>query len=406
MMRLLILAWRNLWRNKRRTFITIASIFFGVILSSLMSSMQEGSYGNMVKNVVNFYSGYIQIHQKDYWEDKNINHCFENDSSLIAWVKSFNEISNVIPRLESFALVSSGKNTKGAMVMGIDPEKEDQLTSIGEKVIEGDYLHKGDQGVVIGYELAAKLQLSPGDTLVLLGQGYHGVTAAGKYPVRGLFKQSNPNLNRQLIYLDINKAQELYSVDNMLTSLVLMVNDNQTMNRILPLLKKELDSSYRVMSWEEMFPTILQQIESDRSSALVMKAILYVVIMFGIFGTVMMMISERKKEFGIMMAVGMQKYKLAITVFIETLWIGILGVLFGFVGSMPVVGYFFYHPIPLTGKGAEWMADLGFEPFMFFAWEPSVFFNQMLAILIITIFISVFPFIRIIGLTEMNALKG
>lgn len=405
-MRVLILAWRNLWRNKRRTIITISSIFFGVILTSLMGSMQEGSYNSMVKNVVNFYAGYIQIHQEDYWEDKNINHCFKNDSSLIARVQMFEEITYVIPRLESFALASSGKNTKGAMVMGVDPVKENQLTSIGEKMIEGRYLQNGDEGVIIGFELAAKLQLAPGDTMVLLGQGYHGVTAAGKYPVRGLFKQSNPNLNRQLIYLDITKAQELYSAYNMLSSLVLMVKDNQMMNRVLPLLKKEVDSPYSVMSWEEMFPTILQQIESDRSSALVMKGILYIVIMFGIFGTVMMMISERKKEFGVMMAVGMQKYKLAITVFIETLCMGMLGVILGFVGSMPVVAYFFYHPIPLTGKGAEWMADLGFEPYMFFAWEPSVFFHQMLAILVITLFISIFPFIRIIGLTEMDALKG
>ncbi|TLX73926.1 ABC transporter permease [Labilibacter sediminis] len=405
-MRLLTLAWRNLWRNKNRTFITVSLIFLGVILTSLMGAMQEGSYASMVKNVVNFYSGYIQIHQEEYWEDKNINNSFVRDAKLEEKLSNIKQIKQVIPRLESFALASSGNNTKGAMIMGINPVKENNLTSIGNKITQGSYLKPEDDGVLIGYELANKLQLNTGDTLVLLGQGYHGVTAAGKYPVRGLFKQSNPNLNRRLIYLDISKAQDLYSAENMLTSLVLMVDDNKKMKEVLPILKENIKSPYSVMSWEEMFPIILQQIESDRSSALVMKGILYIVIMFGIFGTVMMMVSERKKEFGVMMAVGMQKYKLAVVVFIEMIWMGILGVLAGFVGSMPVVAYFYHNPIPLTGKGAEWMADLGFEPFMFFAWEPSVFVNQVIAILVITVFISIFPFIRILGLTEMKALKG
>jgi len=155
-----------------------------------------------------------------------------------------------------------------------------------------------------------------------------------------------------------------------------------------------------------MFPVLLQQIESDKSSALVMKAILYIVIMFGIFGTVMMMISERKREFGVMMAVGMQKIKLAFTVFIETLFIGLLGVVMGFLGSMPVVGYFYFHPIPLTGKVAEWMSNLGFEPYMFFAWDAQVFANQMFVVFFITIVISVFPFIRILKMSGINALKG
>ncbi len=405
-MKLIVIAWRNLWRNKRRTLITVSSVFFGVILCSLMGSMQEGSYNNMIENVVNFYSGYIQIHQEDYWEDKNINNSFAANDSLENSILNFNQVDYIIPRLESFALVSSGELTKGAMIMGVDPEKENRLTSIGNKIIEGNYLKKGDDGVLLGYKLAEKLNIHVGDTAVFLGQGYHGITATGKYPVRGLFKSSNPDLNRRLVYFEINNAQKFYGAINMLTSYVLMVKDNKVSRELLPMLKDQIKSPYKVKSWEEMFPVLLQQIESDKSSALVMKAILYIVIMFGIFGTVMMMISERKREFGVMMAVGMQKYKLAIAVLVETLFMGLLGVVMGFLGSMPVVGYFYFHPIPLTGKVAEWMSDLGFEPYIFFAWDAHVFVNQMIVVFFITIVISVFPFVRILKMSGINALKG
>ncbi|MCW3786733.1 ABC transporter permease [Plebeiibacterium sediminum] len=405
-MKLIVIAWRNLWRNKKRTLITVSSIFLGVILCSLMGSMQQGSYNNMIENVVNFYSGYIQIHNEDYWEDKNINNSFLESDSLEKAITAMDQVEYILPRLESFALVSSGELTKGAMVMGVDPEKENNLTSIGDKIIAGNYLQEKDDGVLLGFKLAEKLKIEVGDTVVLLGQGYHGVTAAGKYPVRGLFKSSNPNLNRRLVYFEISNAQRFYGGNKILTSYVVMVKDNKVAKELLPSLKDKVSSPYKVKSWEEMFPVLLQQIESDKSSAMVMKAILYIVIMFGIFGTVMMMISERKREFGVMMAVGMQKSKLAFTVFIETLFMGLMGVVMGFLGSMPVVGYFFYHPIPLTGKVAEWMSDLGFEPFMFFAWDAQVFVNQMLVVFFITILISVFPFVRIVRMSGINALKG
>ena len=205
-MKLIVIAWRNLWRNKKRTLITVSSVFFGVILCSLMGSMQEGSYNSMISNVVNFYSGYIQIHHEDYWEDKNINNSFFESDSLIREITEVKGVEYMMPRLESFALLSSGEHTKGAMVMGVHPEKENLLTSIADKVIKGDYLVDNDDGVLIGVELAVKIQVEVGDTIVLFGQGYHGVTSAGKYPVRGLFKSSNPNLNRRLVYMELKNA--------------------------------------------------------------------------------------------------------------------------------------------------------------------------------------------------------
>ena len=405
-MRLFVIAWRNLWRNKKRTLITVSSVFFGVILCSLMGSMQEGSYNSMISNVVNFYSGYIQLHNEDYWEDKSINNSFFESDSLVNKVMAVDGIDYIIPRLESFALLSGGEHTKGAMVMGVHPEKENALTSIAGKIIEGAFLSGDDEGVLIGFRLAEKLQVGVGDTVVLFGQGYHGITAAGKYPVRGLFKLPNPNLNRRLVYMELKKSQEFYGAERLLTSYVMVVKDNKIMKRVLPVLKNNISKPYEIRSWEEMFPNMIQQIESDRSSALVMKGVLYIVIMFGILGTVMMMVTERRREFGVMMAVGMLKYKLAITVFYETLFMGMLGVVSGLLGSLPVVEYFYHNPIPLTGKVAEWMADLGFEPYMFFSWEAGVFINQMVAVFLITIIVSVFPFVRIMKMSGINALKG
>ena len=195
------------------------------------------------------------------------------------------------------------------------PDVENQLTGIAGKISSGKYLQPTDDGVVIGDGLARFLKLQINDTLVIITQGYHGISAAGKFPVKGLIKHVSPELNKSIIYMELKTCQNFLGAENKLTSLVVNVADNEIMAKTLKKLKKEIHSPYSVMSWEEMQPEIVQQIESDRAGGVIMKAILYIVIAFGILGTIMMMIAERRREFGVMISIGMQKRKLAVILF-------------------------------------------------------------------------------------------
>lgn len=385
------LAWRNLWRNKRRTLITVASIFFGVLIATVMSSMQEGSYSSMINNIVKFYSGYIQIQDEDYWESKTINNTFVPTDSLINRIKSVKEITLYTPRLESFALASSEEITRGSAVIGIDPAREKEVMDIGQWIVEGNYLDQKDQGVLVGYDLAKYLELSVGDTLVMIGQGYHGSTAVGVYPIRGILKFPSPELNKQSIYMELSTAQAFFSADHLITSMVLMLEDQYDLNKAVRKLSNVISSPYRIMTWEEMHPELLQMVEADRAGAAVMKAILYIIIGFGVLGTIMMLVAERKREMGVMIAIGMQRLKLSSILFFETVFIGLIGVLVGFAGSIPLIAYFYHHPIPLTGDAAKTMEQMGIEPLMYFSWLPSVFYNQVITVFAITVVIAVYP---------------
>jgi ABC-type lipoprotein release transport system permease subunit len=400
------LAWRNLWRNKRRTLITVSSIFFGVLLSAYVTSMQEGSYSKMIEIVVKFYSGYMQIHHEDYWGNKSINNSFEYDQALVEQVMSEKDVDFVIPRLESFGLASSEELTKGAIVFGIDPDKETQLTGISEKITKGIYLNNNDDGVIIGDGLANYLQLQLNDTLVLISQGYHGVSAAGKFPVRGIMKHVSPELNKTIIYMALSRCQEFFSAENHLTSLVVNVKNNDAMRRTLRHLKNSIQSPYSVMSWEEMQPEIVQQIESDRAGGIIMKAVLYMVIAFGILGTIMMMIAERKREFGVMISVGMQKGKLALILFYETIFIGLLGIISGIIVALPITALQKANPIPLSGQAAQMMENFGFEPYMFFSTAPEVFWHQAVSVFVITLIIAAYPIIAAWRIREIKALRA
>lgn len=398
------IAWRNLWRNKKRTLITVSSIFFGVIFSALMGSMQEGSYKKMIENVVQFYAGHAQIQHSDYPEQESINNSFAPSDSLIRQLNGYEEIDQVVPRLESFALASSENKTEGVMVLGVDPEKEDRMTGLSTKVDSGNYFTKNE--ALVGKELARNLQLSPGDTLVMISQGYHGVSAFGQYPVSGTISHPNPELNRRLVYLPIEEARYFFQAFDRVTSLALVGHSQQSIDRILPEIKKQAGEEKILRTWQEMFPAVLQQIESDRATAMIMKLILYLVIGFGILGTVVMMMAERQHEFSVMIAVGMYRSKLAIMLLTEVALMGVLGVVSGFLGTLPVISWFVEHPLPITGQAGEWMKNIGFEPYMFFAWDVGVFLQQVLVVFVLTLLVSLYPFIRAFRISPVVSQKN
>jgi ABC-type lipoprotein release transport system permease subunit len=400
------IAWRNLWRNKRRTLLTISSVLFALFLSLLMRSMQLGSYASMVESAVKSSTGYIQVHEKGYWADKSIDNTFKSSPKLERQILEHPNVTQITPRLESFALLSSGKQTKGAAVIGTQPGLEDETSGLKSRVVSGEYLQDNDQAILIAEGLAQYLKVEAGDTVVILGQGYHGVTAAGAFPVKGIIRFIQPDMNNTMTYIPLALAQELYATPGRLTSLSIMVADPDKISHTRTEISRIDPDNLEVMLWKEMMVELVNGIEGDNISGLFMLGILYLVVGFGILGTILMTTMERRREFGIMVAVGMRRYKLAIIVFFETLIICFIGILSGVLASLPFISYFYHHPIPLTGEAADAMLEYNMEPVMPFLLEPGYFIGQSMVVVIITLLTLVYPFTVIGRFKIINAIKG
>ena len=386
------LAWRNLWRNRRRTLITLASVLMAVVLAITIRSFQKGVYGNMISNAVRFSTGYIQVHAKGYWDDQSINNSFEPGASLEQALKKENNISLAVPKLESFALASSGPHTKGVEVIGIDPEKENSMNDVAEKITQGKYFTNNiNQGILIGDGLAKYLQLKLGDTLVLLGQGYHGSTAAGQYPIQGIFHFPLEQINNALVYLYLPDAQSLFGAPGRLTSISIMLRQPDDINATTHFLQHSLDSTREVMQWPEMNKSLVQEIQGDNASGIIMLGILYLVVAFGVFGTILMMTLERKKEFAVMIAIGMHRVRLTVIIILETILIGLMGILSGSVLILPVLAYLHRYPVSLTGSAAQSYQQFGIEPILPASLDPYIFLYQGLTVLGIAIVSVVYP---------------
>ena len=400
------LIWRNLWRNPRRTWITTASITFSVFLAIAMQSFQKGAFDNLIKNVVSYYSGYIQIHQQGYWNEQVLDHCFEFHDSLTMVLQQIPGIQSAVPRIETFVLASQEQVTKGSLLIGTDPVREDQLTQLSKKLVAGKYFNPGESAVLMAKGLANRLQMKTGDTLVLFGQGYHGTIAAGKFEVKGIVLLASPELNNNMIYLPLTAAQYFLNAENRLTSLSLDIHDPGEMERIRKEAELRLGSAYEVMTWEKMMPDIANHIKADGFSAYVFTGILYLIISFGFFGTILMMTAERQYEFGMLIAIGMKKLRLGWILVGETLLLTILGIFFGMAISVPFVLYFEHHPIRFTGRMAEAYEQFGFEALLPTTLHPPIFFMQSLIVLCMAVIIGFYPLWHVIRLNAVKAMKS
>jgi len=466
------LAWKNLWRNRRRTLITAASVFFAVFFALVMRSFQLGVYDRIFKNIVESYTGYLQVQHADYFDESVIDNSFEFDRSLVEALKSDPNISSVIPRLESFALASVESRTQGVMVLGIDPEGEDEVTNIRNQIVKyklspgaikalkGDNIPQRSKklldvfenesysgegrlimdldiaeddtaavlpvlrrhasfrngyissremgGVVIGDGLSEYLKIGVGDTIVLMGQGYHGSSAAGQYEVRGIVRLPAPDIDNIVVYLPVAEAQELFDAKGMVTSAVLKLdrNDDESVNQTGARIRKKIREPLTVRTWHELNALLINQMEADNRSGMIMIGILYLVIAFGVFGTVLMMLAERKREFGMLVSIGMRKGKLARIISLEMLLIGFLGLAAGVVASLPIVFYGNARPIKFTGEMGQMYRDYGFDPVMPTLLPDTYYLWQIVVVLIILLVAIFFSIRKIFKINVINALRA
>lgn len=402
----LSLSWRNIWRNKKRTLIVVASVFFAVLFASIMRSAQTGSYSYMIHSSAKLFTGYLQIQGEKYWDNQSLDNSIIINKKQQEEIQSIPYVTTITPRLTSFMLISFKSSTRVAMVTGINPVLEDNMTGLKQKVVKGDYLTENSDGVLIGKGLAEVLKISIGDSVVLYGQGYHGQIAAAILPVSGFVKLPFDAMNNRLVFLALRNAQSVYSAEHRITSLPIMIKDVNHLEKVLKPLQKKFGEKYAIKTWKQMMPELVQSIQIDNASGIIMLVILYIVIGFGVFGTIMMMVAERTKEFGILISVGMKKWRLIWVTTLETLFISFLGVITGIIGSLPLIFYLHNNPIHITGAGAKAFDQLAIEPIFNFSIDPGIFISQALVVFLIAFATIFYPILFIQRLEPINALHA
>jgi ABC-type lipoprotein release transport system permease subunit len=378
------LAWRNVWRNVRRTGLCVAATVFAVFLVVLSVAMAAGTHEKMIEDGVRLQSGHVTITGRDYLEDRTLDHFIAQWTDVDRALSELPAVLGWAPRLMSFALLSEDTSSRGAAVLGVDPEHEGSVTTLAERLHEGRFLETGrSREIVLGRRLADSLGASLGDEVLVYGVAYSLETAYELFTVVGLLKLPDAELERNLSLITLADAQEFFVYDGRVTEVAVRLSSADDADDVRAALASRLPD-LDVHTWDELLPDLEQFVLLDDAGMYLTLVILVVVVAFGILNTILMAILERTRELGMMMALGLRPGAVFRVVYWESIFIAGVGLVIGLALALPTVLYFVANPIPLTGEQMAGMVELfGFEPVMTFKLKPLNPLGSAVTILVV-----------------------
>ena len=403
-----MLAWRNVWRNKRRTILTLLTILVGCAMIILMNAIAKGGHDRMIEDAVSMNTGHIQVHEKGFHDNQTIDYAFIPALKLMQALEGHPAVESYAPRIHAAALLSSGESTAGAMIQGIDPEREILTSLLNTKILPGGrFLNKSDtRAAVLGDRLAKTLNVIPGQTISFISQGFDGSIAADRLTVTGIFSTGNPEYDKLLMLMPLQRADYTFSMMGYIHSIAIKLTTPGAMNGLTETLRGlEGSSDLEVMGWDALMPVLVQFIVMDDVSAYIFDFILLMLVAFGILNTIQMSVFERTREFGIMLSIGTRPSQVRSMVLLESAFISIMGVVLGTLLGYLLSWYFYINPIDYSDYAQE-IAVWGISTVMFPA--DATWLNMTVTAgftFVFAMLFSIFPARRASKLKPIEAIR-
>lgn len=405
------MAWRNVWRNTRRTILTISAIAFASLLLVFMLSFQFGSYETMINTSVKIHTGHLQIQAAQYHDNRNIRYAVSDLNKIAAGLEGIPQIAAYTYRAQAFSLVSSAKRTQGAMVTGIDPARETGVSRLKSLVRQGAFLSATDSNqALVGSLLARNLQAGIGDELTLLGQGRDGSIAATVVTVKGIFSSGLDEFDRSALQIPLQTFQDVYTMRGMAHEVVIVAYSLADVGSIKRAVEKALsasgtDQQLAVLDWEELMPGLRQSIDMDLISGFIFYMLLILVVAFSILNTFLMAIFERTKEFGVLMAIGTSPGRLTKVLLIESMTMAAIGIAAGIIFGSLLTVYFQLHGFDISGA-SDLLSQFGITGRIYpkLSWISAT--SGPAAVLAMTFLAALYPALRVRKMKPVEAMRA
>ena len=322
------LAWRSIWRNKRRTFITTGSITLGLTIAISFMAMGEGMYNHMVEQIVRMQSGHITLEDPKYRQAPGVDLYLSGVSELRAKLAGLDELENSKLIVAANGMARSGAGAVGVSITGVEPQSEARTSPLARNIIKGKYLQKDDKRqVVIGSELARRLKLKVGKKLVLTVNNAKSQLAEELCRVRGIFETGSLEVDGFVVQCPLNFARTLFELPpDSATQLGLVLKKPDAKGKVLQKVRKLLEGeSAAAYSWQSIMPELANYIRIDRASNWVFQGLLVILVLFTIFNTILMSVLEREREFAVQMALGARPGQIMGQVLMESIFLGLIG---------------------------------------------------------------------------------
>ncbi len=403
------LAWRNLWRNRRRTLITLSAIAFSIMLLQMSHNLSFGVYEQMVDSGVRAGAGHMAIYRNGYLNSRDENLDFDT-GTLVEQIEALEGVSQVLPRLYIPGLAQSSRESRGILLIGVDPDRERQANPFLRNMVDTDMLRgSSSRDAIIGWRLMDELQIKPGQKFVVTAQHTDGTLHAELLRVRSVVKSGIKDIDSSLIMVGRDRAALLSGQIGKVHELAIILQkaklDRQVFPAVAAIAKQQ--PNIRTVGWEEAMPNLANAIKLDYTSSKFVFLIILAIVTIGVVNTLLMSVMERMREFGVILALGSTPMKLRGIILVEAGLLGIsaaaLGCLFGSLATW----YLWAVGINLETfiSGTLEFGGVVFDPVMRAIWDINWMIKIALYVIGLTLLAGLYPAIKAGRITPVEAMR-
>jgi len=398
------IAWRNIFRQKRRTVLTVLSMLGGFTLSAISIGWADGTYNRIIEMFTRNRLGHIQVHAEGYLDKPSLYKNIKDYREIGRTIAAIEDVEAWSPRLYSAGLVSLGDKSSGARVIGVDPERENAATNLERKVIDGKTLSPSPaHETLLGKDLAKILKAEPGDSVVIISQAADGSIANDIYSVVGIIESGDNAQDRTAFYLHLQDAQELFVLEGAIHEIVVIVDKLDDVAAATERIRTVLHSpGLAVAPWQEFARSFYVAMKTDKQGSWIMLFIVVLLVAIGVLNTVLMTVLERTREYGVLRAVGTRPGQIFRLVLYEVALMAGIGIMLGFALSLPANYVLSQHGIPMPQE-----FTYGGVAFTHYYAEVNAhsFYIPGLTVLLAAMIISIFPAVKAARIAPAQALR-
>ncbi len=399
------IAWRNVWRNKVRSLVIMAAIALGLTAGVFSTAFFKGMMDQRIDKAIKTEISHIQIHHPDFKQSNDSKSYISGAVDIQGEISNLEHVKGVSIRTVIFSMISSAETATGVKITGIDTAAEKSVSNLYTKIVEGSYFdEKRRNPVVIGKKLAEKLNVKLGSKVIITLQDLDNNITAGAFRVVGLFETLNDIFDEGVVYVKNKDIQRLVNFPNNAAHEIAILVDDDEFTIPVQDTVKNITGDLEVLNWREISPEMSYLTEAMDAYLYIFLVIILLALLFGIINTMLMVVLERVKELGMLMAIGMNKLRIFNMIVLETVMLSLTGGLVGIIFGWIISKYYEINAFDLSmwSRGYQ---SLGYDPFVYLKLEPQALVEITIMVIMTGIVASIYPAYKALKNDPADALR-
>jgi putative ABC transport system permease protein len=404
-MRLLLqLAWRNIWRNKLRSIVVLISIAIGLLAGLAVLSLYKGMMTNRIRTVIDSETGHLQMHAPDFIREKEVSMTMQQGDTLLSKIEQLTQVKSVAPRVIALGMFATTTGSAGVQINGIEPDKEKNVSGLEKKIIAGKYFTKKKNEIIVGKKLADKLKIHVGSKIVLTFTDSANNLVSGAFKISAIYQSVNAPLDERNVYVKKDVLSDLLGLNNSIHEIAILLKEDKATDAV-HLQLQQVFPQWDVADWRELSPETNLLVKTVDDYSYVIIIIIMLALAFGITNTMLMAVLERRREIGMMMALGTSKKRISGLIILETLMLTIAGTPLGYLSGWLGIQYVHKTGLDFSGSGKDLMASFGFGTRLYPEFPYEKVLNIFLIVSLTALVSSIIPLFKTLKMKPAEAIR-